>query len=121
MNVAFGSQLYGGSPAVVEQQLAPSGGSGPATSATLTLTTGAGVPLPGLSGLKWAFFDAATPDLFAAPAAKGAVESTDGSGVLVLDITGTTLIPGQTGWVIVTDSDGSVSNHRAFSGPVQVA
>lgn len=92
-----------------------------ATSVTLTLTNGAGVPLPGLTGLKWAFFDQASPNLFSAPVAKGSVESTDGSGVLVLDITGTMLSPGQVGWVIVTDSDGSVSNHRAFSGPATVA
>lgn len=95
-----------------------------ATSVTLTLTTDGSTPAASLSSLKWAFFDEATPDGFTAPAAQGAVESTDGSGVLVLDITGSTLYDGDTGWLIVTDSDGTTTQspaHKAFSGPVVVA
>ncbi len=96
----------------------------PATSVTLTLTTDGSTPAASLSSLKWAFFDEATPDGFTAPAAQGAVESTDGSGVLVLDITGSSLYEGDTGWLIVTDSDGTTTQsptHKAFSGPVTVA
>lgn len=91
---------------------------------TLTLTTDGSTPAASLTGLKWAFFDQVTPDLFVAPTAKGAIETTDGSGVLVIPVTGTSLIAGQTGWLTVTNSDGTVSQspaHKAFSGPVTVA
>lgn len=100
------------------------GGGGLATSVTVTLTSDGVTPRAGLSGLKWAFFDQATPDLFGAPVAQGAIESTDGSGVLALDITGSALSAGDTGWLVVTDSDGTATQspaHKAFSGPVVVA
>jgi len=92
-----------------------------ATSATVALVNAANSPQASLSGLKWAFFDQATPDGFTAPSAKGASESTNGSGSLVIDITGTSLASGAVGWLIVTDSDGTTATvHKAFSGPVQV-
>jgi hypothetical protein len=56
--------------------------------------------------------------------AQGTTETTNGSGSLVLDITGSALAPGATGWLIVTDSDGTTSQDppgKAFSGPVVVA
>lgn len=95
-----------------------------ATAVTLTLTTDGTTPAASLTGLKWAFFDQVTPNLFAAPVAQGAVESTDGSGVLVLDITGSALAPGAVGWLIVTNSDGTTSQspaHKLFAGPVTVS
>lgn len=96
----------------------------PATAVTLTLTTDGTTPAAALTGLKWAFFDQVTPDLFAAPVAQGAVESTDASGVLVLDITGSALAPGAVGWLIVTNSDGTTTQspaHKLFAGPVTVS
>ena len=96
---------------------------GSTVSVTITLVDPADSPRLGLTGLKWAFFDQVTPNLFAAPTAKGTGESTDGSGVLVVDVTGSALSSGQTGWLIVTDSDGTTTQspvHNAFSGPVSV-
>jgi hypothetical protein len=95
-----------------------------ALSVTITLTTDGTTPAASLTGLKWAFFDQVTPDLFLAPVAKGAVETTNASGVLVIPITGTSLIAGQTGWLTITNSNGSASEspaHKAFSGPVVLA
>lgn len=94
-----------------------------ATSVTLTLTTDGSTPAASLSGLKWAFFDQ-MPGSFLAPVAQGTTESTDGSGSLVLDITGTTLAAGGTGWLVVTNTDGTTSQSpsaKAFAGPVTVA
>jgi hypothetical protein len=92
-----------------------------ASSINLTLTTNGTTPAANLTGLKWAFFDQATPDALAGPVAKGVAESTNGSGVLNVDITGTTLSPGGVGWLIVTNSDGNpATNHSVFAGPVAV-
>jgi hypothetical protein len=92
-----------------------------ASSINLTLTTNGTTPAASLTGLKWAFFDQATPDALAGPVAKGVAESTNGSGVLNVDITGTTLSPGGVGWLIVTNSDGNpATNHSVFAGPVAV-
>ncbi len=95
-----------------------------ATAVTLTLTTDGTTPAASLTGLQWAFFDQVTPNLFAAPVAQGAVESTDGSGVLVLDITGSALAPGAVGWLVITNSDGTTTQspaHKLFAGPVTVS
>ena len=76
-----------------------------------------------LTGLKWAWFDAITPDLFVAPTDKGAVESTDGTGILTVSLANSVKTSGQIGWLIVTDSDGTTTqnpSHKAFSGPVQI-
>lgn len=95
-----------------------------ASSLTLTLENGAGAPAASLTGLKWAFFDQPTPDAFLAPVAKGTTESTDGSGVIVVSITGTDLDAGANGYLIVTDSDGTITQDppaKRFAGTVQVA
>ena len=92
--------------------------------AELTLTDPAGTPLQNLTGLRWAWFDQATPDLFVAPTDKGTGETTDGAGLLSIELPNTTLVPGQIGWLDVTDSDGTTTQnpaHKAFSGPVEVS
>jgi hypothetical protein len=90
--------------------------------ATIVLGNHLGAAAASLTNLKWAFFDQATPDLFAAPTCKGAVESTAADGTLTVDLVTTALVPGQVGWLIVTDSDGTTGMvHKAFSGPVVVA
>jgi len=96
----------------------------PATSVTISLVDSSGAPAVSLTGLKWAFFDQATPGSFTAPVAQGTAESTDGSGNLVLDISGTLLPVGSVGWVVVTDSDGTTTQsptYKHFSGPVVTA
>lgn len=90
---------------------------------TINLTDRNNTPRASLSSLKWAFWDYATPDLISAlPSAKGALESTDANGQCVLDVTGTTLSSGQTGWLILTNSTGAYDNtsHLVFSGPVRI-
>jgi hypothetical protein len=94
-----------------------------ARTVTITLTDAAGSPRTNLSGLKWAFFDQARPDIFAAPTSQGAVETTDGSGQLVINVN-TSLASGGIGWLDITDSDGTTTQSpaaKAFSGPVVVA
>ena len=84
-----------------------------------------GAALPSLTGLKWAFYDTTDPSAWAAgPVDKGSGESTDGSGDLLVNLTNTTLSAGQVGWLIVTNSDGTVTQSppcRSFCGPVTVA
>lgn len=89
---------------------------------TITLANPAGAPQTGLTGLKWAFFDQVNPNSFATPTSQGAIESTDGSGVCVINVN-TTLSSGGVGWLVITNSDGTVANRAAqsvFSGPVTV-
>jgi len=74
-----------------------------------------------LANLKWAWFDQPTPDLFTAPSDSGIAETTDAAGVLELLLYNSTLNINQTGWIVVTDSDGNpATNHNAFSGPATV-
>jgi len=94
-----------------------------ASAVTLTFKNRAGVVQANLTGMKWAFFDAVTPDALNAPSAKGTGASTNSSGILTLNITGTQLPPGSTGWLIFSNSDGtaSQSNLISFAGPCVVA
>jgi len=92
-------------------------------SISITLTTNGTTPAASLTGLKWAWFDQITPDLFVAPTDKGSVGSTNSSGVLALTLPNSTKTSGQIGWLVVTNSDGTTTQspaHKAFSGPVAV-
>ncbi len=89
--------------------------------ASVVLGSRLGAAAASLTGLKWAWFDQATPNLFTAPACQGAAESTSAGGVLTIDLVGSTLVSGQVGWLIVTNSNGTTAMvHMAFSGPVAV-
>lgn len=95
-----------------------------ATTVTVTLTTDGSTPAASLTGLRWAFFDQALPNSMAAPVAKGTGASTNGSGVFSVSITGTALLVGATGWLVVTNSDGTVSQSggcKGYSGPAVVS
>lgn len=95
-----------------------------ATTVTLTLTTDGSSAAASRTGLHWAFFDQTQPSAFLAPTAKGSGASTNGSGVLSVSITGTALAVGATGWLVVTNSDGTPGQSPAaevFSGPVVVS
>lgn len=89
--------------------------------ATITLVDVAGAAGSNLTGLKWAWFDQVTPDLFGSPADSGTAEVTDANGTLTIELTNSSLTSGQAGWLIVTNSDGNPETvHKAFSGPVVV-
>jgi len=88
---------------------------------TLTLVNESGTPLANLSNLQWAFFDQALPSTMLAPVDQGTDESTDGSGVLEVRARNSALTPGQTGYFIVSDTDGTEGQspaQQAFAGPV---
>ncbi len=90
--------------------------------ASVNLVNASNAAQASLTGLKWAWFDQATPDAFTTPTDKGTGEITDGSGVLTVLIGNSGKTSGQAGWLIVTDSDGNPATaHKAFSGPVAVS
>lgn len=82
----------------------------------LSITTGQ----TSLSGLTFAWFDEASPDLFGAPAVVGTTESTDGSGVLAITLTGTSLNVGDTGWLLVYKAGATAPDDIAFFGRLVV-
>lgn len=94
-----------------------------ATTCTITFQDRSGNPRANLTGMKWAFFDQTTPDALGQPTAKGTLATTNSSGVAVLNISGTQLSPGATGWLIFSNSDGTAtqSNLISFAGPVVTA
>lgn len=71
---------------------------------TLTFTVSGGTSL---SSLKGAVFAEVTPDLWNAPIKQFANESTDGSSVCSIDITGLGRSIGDLVGVVLTNSDGS--------------
>lgn len=96
----------------------------PASVVNLPLTLDGSTPAASLSGLKWALFAETSPAMFSAPVSKGTAETTDGSGVLSLDISTSDIDAGATAWLVVTNSDGTTTQSpsgRTYSGPVVVA
>ena len=71
---------------------------------TLTFTVSGGTSL---SSLKGAVFAEVTPDLWTAPIKQFANETTDGSGVCSIDITGLGRTVGDLVAVVLTNSDGT--------------
>jgi len=67
-----------------------------------------GVLRGSLSNLKWAWFDV-FPTTITPPTDSGTAESTDASGNLRVNIPNSTLLPGQTGWLIFATADGTWS------------
>ena len=81
-------------------------GAVPASTAatTLTFTVSGGTSL---SSLKGAVHSAVTPDLWGAPFKQFANETTDGSGVCAIDISGLGRTIGDLVSVVLTNSDGT--------------
>jgi hypothetical protein len=93
-------------------------------SVTLNMVDASGVPLLNMTGINWSLFDNVTPNLFVAPSSQGSGATINASGVLTLAIPSTSVLAGGTGWLIASDSDGTVGQSpapRVFSGPVVVA
>ena len=57
--------------------------------------------------MSWAWFDAADPNVFIAPSDQGQVETTDGTGEIVVEIPGSGLTSGQIGTLVLRSDDGS--------------
>jgi hypothetical protein len=73
---------------------------------TCTLVDVNGRALPNLSDLSYAWFDEPDPANLSTPVVKGVTESTDGSGVIEVPISGSSLTSGQTGLLVLRSSDG---------------
>lgn len=96
-------------------------GTGVQRTLTVTLTTDGTTPAANLTGLKWAVYDVPNPGRHERPVAQG-IGSTDGSGVLSVTVF-TSLGAGGVGWLVVTNSDGTVpagAGASGFSGPAAV-
>lgn len=74
-----------------------------------------------LSGLTFAWFDEASPDLFDAPTVVGTTESTDGSGVMSINLTGTSVAVGNTGYLLIYKAGATAPDDIAFFGRMTVA
>lgn len=87
---------------------------------TIPLTSLGGASVANLTGLKWAWHDQPTPDLFTTgPTDKGSAEVTDSLGVIVIPLpnSGKTA-SGQVGHIEITNSDGNpASTYSVFAGP----
>jgi len=90
---------------------------------SFVLTSDGSTPAASLTGLKWAFFDSADLANVSAPSAAGSGATTDASGNFVINVPASTLDSGGVGWLVVSDSDGTLTQnpaHKAYSGPVTV-
>lgn len=90
---------------------------------TLTLTTNGVTPAASQSGIVWAWWDAAPPNLTSTPSVSGTGASTNGSGVFDVPLAGTTLAVGQVGTLLALVSDGTPgsNSNKAFCAPVVVS
>jgi hypothetical protein len=90
--------------------------------AQLTLTTNGTTPAASLTGIRWAWWDAAPPNLAAAPVDSGTGATTDASGVFSVELPNTTLASGDTGTLLAVINDGTAGStaNRAFCAPVEV-
>lgn len=105
----------------------PSRGYGSAAfvaSISVTLTDVLNVAIPGLTGLIWAWWDSPVVSSQVAPAAQGTGATTDAAGAFsITTLPGSALTVGQTGWLEVTDSDGTVGQSpigKVAAGPIVV-
>lgn len=89
---------------------------------TLTLTSDGTTPRASLTGLKCEFWNEPSPALHNTPSCIVLGASTNGSGVMTISVE-TTLGSGGTGYLLVTDTDGTTTQSpapKAFAGPVTV-
>lgn len=80
-----------------------------------------GTSLPGLTGIKWAFYESLNPATWGAPVDQGDAESTDGNGVITFEFPSTALGAGDVGMLAATISDGDPAQSpvpRSFLVPV---
>ena len=96
----------------------------PPVSISLTLTDANNNPIPNLSGLRWSWWDEPVVNAQSAPSVTGTGATTDANGVFsVTTLAGSTLSTGQTGWIEITDSDGTTTQvpvANVAAGPLTV-
>jgi hypothetical protein len=93
---------------LVDDSLDASGVADVGAQVECTLVNRSGTALPGLSLLSWSWFDNVDPSLFIAPTDQGELESTDGTGQIVVDIPNSTLTTGQSGTLVLRSNDGTL-------------
>lgn len=72
---------------------------------TCTLVARDGTPLPNMTALSWAWFDAADPGQMIAPTDQGEIEVTDGSGTFDIELPNTTLSAFGVGTLVLRSDD----------------
>lgn len=90
---------------------------------SLTLVDRDDNPRVDLTGLRWALFDLSKPDLIGAPVHQGIGETTDGSGVLTLELPDVDLPVDGDAFLVVSDTDGTSGQSPAsiaFAAPVNL-
>lgn len=87
-----------------------------ATSVTLTLTTDGSTAAASVTGIDWMLLNAADLGAASAILASGTGESTNGSGVITIDVTGLGLFVGDVRYLILSNSDGDPAQSPAANG-----
>lgn len=76
--------------------------------------------VPGVTNVRWAWWDQQRPDALEAPADRG-VATIDENGVCRIILAGSSLSPGGVGYLTLADTDGLPEQPwKQFSGPVRV-
>lgn len=91
--------------------------------ATVTLFEEDGTtPAASITGLQWAWWDAATPDFGLAASLSGTGASTSAGGVFSVSLAGSTLTLGQTGTLLIYKTDGIAESlpTLSFCGALEV-
>ena len=98
---------------------APTGPFVPKATVTLYAENGT-TPKASVTGLQWAFWDSATPNLALAPSVSGTGAVTSAGGVFSVTLTGTTLTVGQIGTLLIYKTDGTPGSAATlvFCGPL---
>jgi hypothetical protein len=108
---------------VVARPLPPSVAGGPAAVKGVSITLYNGpIPKASMSGLTVCWWDTITPHTWGAPDYAANTETTDGSGVLVVDLSADTALSiDDYGFLLIYKADGSnVDNSLVFAGQVQI-
>ena len=92
---------------------------------SIILTDAANVAIANLTGLYWSWWDSVTFSAQGSRKTGGTGATTDATGTFsVTTLTGSALTAGQTGWIEISNSDGTPANNatgKVAAGPVTVS
>jgi hypothetical protein len=90
----------------------------PAVTVRMCIAPNDGTAAGAASSLKWAWFDSTDPSSFSAPTDKGSTGAIDGSGNFTVALPNSTLtgLASGVGWLLVTNSNGTVGQNPAANG-----